>query len=377
MHFPRIPVRYGGIKNLFTELMDVLQKHAALPPVQAELATFWIISTWFADCLFAPPILWISGSDMYRAMALLSLLQCLCRRGLVYAGLSPSKLPSLPALLRPTLLVNAAEQSSKRLHLFMESNFRGTVVPGNAGRIADVTGAKAIFAATQDLPSLWSSHALALVLSPLDDNAVRATEQTRAEIAHYFQARLFRYRLNRLQAVRDSQFEVADPQSPSREIARALGCCIQRNNGLALRAEALLRAQADSTLQTCSVETAIVEILWPYLHPRDGETPVSRMKMEAEFTKEVNTYLRSRGEILTFTSTEVGKKVAALNLPSRCNGGGNSLILNRETSRRIHRLAHISGAGRNMPECRDCEELGRRDASKNLAEEDPSSALVM
>lgn len=99
--------------------------------------------------------------------------------------------------------------------------------------------------------------------------------------------------------------------------------------------------------------------------------------MEAEFTKEVNTYLRSRGEILTFTSTEVGKKVAALNLPSRCNGGGNSLILNRETSRRIHRLAHISGAGRNMPECRDCEELGRRDASKNLAEEDPSSALVM
>ncbi len=138
-----------------------------------------------------------------------------------------------------------------------------------------------------------------------------------------------------------------------------------------------MRAQADDVPQVCTVETAIVEILWPYLHPRSGEVPISRLKMEAEFTQEVNTYLRSRGEMMTFTSAEIGKKVASLKLSSRRNGVGNSLVLDRETSRRIHRLARLSIAGKKVAGCRDCEELGARDAGTGAAEPDRSSAPVM
>ena len=180
-------------------------------------------------------------------------------------------------------------------------------------------------------------------------------------------------RLEYLRQVRGSRFDAPELRSPSREIARSLGGCIQGDDGLARKAAELLRAQAEEAFQGCNVETAIVEVLWPYLHPRSGEGPIAKLKMEAEFTKEVNTYLRSRGEILTFTGTEIGKKVAELRLSSKRNGSGNLLLLNRETSRRIHRLARIVGTGRKMPRCQDCEEPSGPDAGAIMAEQDRSS----
>ena len=57
MHFPCCPAESGGIAKLFGDLLGVLQPYTALPTTDAELVAFWVISTWFADCLFTPPLL--------------------------------------------------------------------------------------------------------------------------------------------------------------------------------------------------------------------------------------------------------------------------------------------------------------------------------
>ena len=115
---------------------------------------------------------------------------------------------------------------------------------------------------------------------------------------------------------------------PPRELARSLGSCIQGDDQLASRVVDLLRLREEDSLPSCTPEIAIAEILWPLLHPRDGQERISKLSLK-EFTPDVNAFLHTRGEWLTYSAAEIGKQLANLNLSRKRGNFGSFLLLDR------------------------------------------------
>lgn len=348
---------YDSAGRLFNQLSKVFIKFCALPELQAALLASWVISTWFADQMFNPPTLWIIGADVIRVMHLFEILRRLCRRPLTLTGLTSARLSSLPMALHPTLLVSAP--GSSVLKTLLESNFRDLLVPGPEGVAQDLRCAKAVYTGTKDLPRPWMDQVIQLPLSPLDDGtARRATEQDLAKLQSLFQPRLLQYRLDHWQAARDSGFVATGLRPETRELANALAACIPTDEKLVRQLPSLLAAQDDDALCACSLDTAILEVLWPRIHRQsDGTSQEAEMKMKAEFTANVNTYLLAAGETQEFTAEMVGKRTVLLGLAHRRTKHGSHLLLNPQTSRRIHQLARNLEPEKRVEACTECERI--------------------
>ena len=202
-------------------------------------------------------------------------------------------------------------------------------------------------------PSPSAEH-LHFALLPADREIPPLDEPALNKIAEYFLPRLLEYRLEQAQNVRKSQFAAADLKYPSRELASKLGACVQGDMELALRVIPLLLPQ-DDTVGPCNLDCAIIEVLWPRLHSSPSNTMARQMKIEAELTAEVNTYLLSCGEMRQYSREEIGIRIASLEISKKRKSAGSVLLLNRQTSRRVHHLARCYGIERNVPDCTDCQ----------------------
>ena len=89
------------------------------------------------------------------------------------------------------------------------------------------------------------------------------------------------------------------------------------------------------------------------------------MKMKAEFTANVNTYLLAAGETQEFTAEMVGKRTVLLGLAHRRTKHGSHLLLNPQTSRRIHQLARNLDLGKQVSWCPECGRAEARQAVRS------------
>ena len=351
---PREPAGYGTIRQLFTELAGAFEEYLAFSNSAAEQAAFWVLTTWFPECLSSPPALWVSGADIGRAASFFGLLHCLCRRALKVAGITRSGFLSLPLAFRPTLLVHQPSLSAGMQNLWREANYRGLVVPGNRGVVLDISSSKAIFMGMAGAATSPSAEHLHFALLPADREIPPLDEPALYKIAAYFLPRLLQYRIEQAQNVRKSQFAAADLKYPIRELAGKLGACVQGDADLALQVVPLLLAQ-DDTVGPCNLDSAIIQVLWPRLHSSPPNTITTQMKIEAELTAEVNTFMLSCGDNLQYRCEEVGIRVVHLELTRKRTNSGTILLLGAETNRRVHQLARAYGIGKNMPECPYCQ----------------------
>jgi hypothetical protein len=81
------------------------------------------------------------------------------------------------------------------------------------------------------------------------------------------------------------------------------------------------------------VTCIIVEVLWGEIHSH--KQPQVRVE---DLAKDVNAMLRSRGEIREYSAEEVGWKLKRLNIRRHTDSAGRHVLLDRDTSRRVHRL---------------------------------------
>ena len=351
--FPREPADYGTIRQLFTELAATFGKYLAFSKSEADRVSFWVLTTWFSDCLASPPTLWISGVDLGRAAIFFALLHTVCRRALRVAGINRNGFLSLPMTFRPTLLVNQPDLPPAIRTLWRESNFRGSVVPLGRGAVVDVSSAKAIFAGMGGATPSPSAGDLHLALFPANRKVPPLDEAALDAIANHFLPRLLQYRLEHAKRVRESRFEVSDIGIPVRELAHKLGACVQGDTELALRVVQLLLPQ-DDVVGQCNVDVALIQVLWPRLHSCPANNNPTRLKIEAELTAEVNTFLLSCGETLQYSREEMGIRVAALEFARKRTKTGSILLLSSVTNRRVHELARSYGIGESVPGCMLC-----------------------
>ena len=328
VRLPSDAVGDGSMSPLLTELAGLIEQYIFLPKPESFTAAVWCLSTWLADLLSSPPCLLLSGPDMDLAVKLFRLMHSLCRRPLLLADISPSRVRTLPTRLRPTLLVNQPVLSPGIRALWRSSNYKGFVVPGNGGVLLDIVGSKAVFTALENPTDDWADSVIHLAL-PQGRREPLLSDTELVQIANRLQPRLLMFRLRNFVDVNKSG------PIPSR---LNLPAFIQENSHFVETVIPLLqRQEQDAVLcRGCDVKVALVEVLWDVSHT-EVEIAVSKL------TALTNCLLRCRGETIAYRAEEIGWRLKALGLYRHRDGDGMQLRFSREHRLRIHQAVQQFG----------------------------------
>jgi len=287
---------------------------------------------------------------MNVAMRLLTVFSCITRHALTLTEMTRTVFYSVMAV-RPTLLLNQPQMSSRFRAMCCASNYRGFVLPGPNGGVVDVVSAKAIFVGTTGRARNDVGIHLYLPAGPCDLPPL--DQATQLQIKERFQPRYLWYRLINLPAVRQSRLPGSGLTSPMGGVTCILQSCTRNESQLKLRWASLLRMQEQDALAERFWDplSAMLEVLWPCLH--SSEKSIS-MKELTEFT---NTLLRSRGENREYSPEELGIKLRNEGVTRRRRNSGMVLMLDRQIPRRLHQMARNLGVVKRVSACRYCKEL--------------------
>jgi hypothetical protein len=338
----------GPAANLFGEICQLIEKYAGISTDQAAMVTAWNATSWFGDVLPNPPILFIHGEDMNAAIRLLLLLNCITRHGLLLTELSRSMFHSLmPA--GPTLLLNQPQMSPGLRRLCCVANYRGLVVPGARGGVADLACAKAIFVGSAARSR--DEIGLHLDLPPAPRDLPPLDAGTMLQLKEHFQPWFLHYRLRNIQAVRASQ-PIGSLAASAGGIGRILESCTPGGGQLKVRWARLLQIQGQDARAARFSDplTAMVEVLWPRVHSSEKAISIK------ELTELANTLLRSRGQTLEYSPEELGIKLANTGILRIRRSAGMFVSFDRPNLHRLHELAQSLGWAKRMANCPVCKE---------------------
>lgn len=357
-HATRFPARrhdYGSARGLFAAITDLFRHHLDFPDRESRLLACFSISTWLGDCLPTAPTLAISGPEQELGIDCLRLLSCICRHPLILAEVTPGGFRSLPMQLPLTLLLSQQELKPNMQRLLRASSYRGLHLPANRGSLVDLYGSKAILCGNDAAVDTLGGGAIRISAAPSQCQSSALDDWVQNAIANDFQPRLLMYRLQNSGKVREA-VDVSTFTFATRQLARTLAACFPEGSELARDAAQLLRPQDEEIRgqRSCDVNCAIVEILRGIIH--DGKQREVGVDVLA---KDVNALLRSRGEILEYRAEEIGWKLHGLNIPRHSSSSGRQVLLGRDTSQSVHRLAEaysLPCTQRVEAGCPDCKQ---------------------
>jgi hypothetical protein len=279
------------------------------------------------------------------------------------AEVTPVGFRSLPTQVSLTLLLDQQELKPNMQRLFRASSYRGLHVPGNRGSVVDLYGPKAIFCGTDAAVDTLGGGVIHISVTPSQLQSSALDEQVQNEIANHFQPRLLMYRLKNSGTVCESRVEVSELTFAMRQLARSVAMCFPEDAELARDAVQLLRPQDEEVRgqRSRDVNCAIVEILLGIIHQRKQPAEKVDRKQRAvkvdELAKDLNALLQSRGELIEYSAEEIGWKLKGLNIQRHSDRSGRQVLLERDTSQNVHRLARAYDLPRSQrveAECPDC-----------------------
>jgi hypothetical protein len=348
---------YGSARDLLAETADLFRHHSGSLERKASLLACFSTSTWLADRLPIAPSLLISGADEELGIDVLRLLSCVCRHPLMLAELTPSGFRSLPMQLSPTLLLNQRELKPTMERLLRASSYRDLYLAGNGGSVVNPYGPKVILCGDDAAVDALGAGVIHVAVAPSQMQSAALDEQLQSEIANRFQPRFLMYRLRNATKVRESEVDASNLTLATRRLARTLAACFPEDSELARDIVQLLQPQDEEIRGQHSrdINCAIVTILWGFLHEqKEREVRVD------ELAKDVNKFLRDRGEIREYSAEELGWKLRDLNIPRHNSSSGRHVLLERDTSQSVHRLAQVYDLPCSQPAqtgCPDCSQL--------------------
>ena len=351
--FPKRCSKYESIRSLFTGIAALLARHLGLPERESKLVACFCVSTWLADCLPAAPGLVFCAPDQGKGVNALRLLGCLCRRPLILGEVTPASFRALPMYLRFTLLINDPAMTRRMRRLFCASSYNGLYVPGNRGVVLDLFGPKAVFAGMSAFADILGDEALQIFVGAAQVPLPGLDGKLQQEIANEFQPRLLMFRLQNHRRVRESKIDIPEFAFSPRQLVRNLVTCFPEDPELGRDIIQQLAPQDEDVRaqRASSIECAIVEVLMGLVHERK-----LREIRVGEVMNLVNVLLRSRGESFEYSAEELGWKLKALSLYRHRNSSGSQLSLDRDTSRRVHRLARSYDLPSSRPAAEGCPE---------------------
>ena len=354
MRLPACSSNYDSPRVLFEAISKLFERHLSLLRPESALLACYPISTWLADRLANPLSLAICCSDEALGIDVLRLLDCLCRHPLLLTEVTPASLRSLPMHLSPTLLLNQQGLRPNVQRLLRASCYPGLNLPGAAGSIIELCGAKAIFCGNDAALDALAGDVIRVSMMPTRLRPSDLDEKTRQQIADHFQPNLLSYRLQNCGKVRSSEIDVSRFAMAMQPVARALAQCFPADPKLAGDAVQLLLPQDDEIRRerTSQVDYVIVEVLLAMFH-QQTQTAVG----VTDLTKDVNLVLEKRGEIWLYSPEEIGSQLADLKIARKRGASGQKVKFDRDTSQCLHRWARaydLLSGGQSSAGCTDC-----------------------
>jgi hypothetical protein len=355
VQWPKRPIEYGSTRNLFDRVLDLIMQNLEIREASGRLLTLFVFSSWLSDLLSLVLGLAIVGPAHSAGVRLLRLLHCLCRRSILLAEASHASLLSLPLHLSPTLLLNQPLLTPSLRSFLSSSNRRGLGAIRN-GKVLEICCPKAVYFGVDKIPQDLASVmiqvpvSLATARTSMEDGAL-------AEITAEIQGKMLAYRLANYSRVRLSDLYGTNFTDQTLEMAMNLFACILDDAELASGVAPLLKEQDDYVrgLPDRTLEDAILGAVLACLHEKKSD----RVQVK-EITALANTLLRTQGEIVEYSPEEMGHRLDSFSLGRKRQTEGMFLMLDRDTSRLVHRLARASGVlwdVNSVPNCPDCQEL--------------------
>jgi hypothetical protein len=347
-------------RELFLDICGLIRDFVDLPESSIRIVAAFVLSTWFVGKLGVAPYLCIYGPPGSGKTTLLFLLHGLCRRGLLVAGSSPpAAIYSLPALLRPTLLLDELQfngtQKSQTLECWLRAG--NTRVPvGIGGQVVDAFGAKVLCSRQPVADTALASRALHISMVPTNNNLAPCSEELTEMIADRFQ--------NRLQMFRLLHYREFEPRSypdlylylsftpRMRRLASALLLPFDDDKETRLAvAEALIEqnhhAQCERGLDP---ECQVIMALFWFCHQKGTSTALA-----GEIAEKINAIRKSLGEEADLRARKVGAILKAIGLATEGIGSiGRGLRLTTGVRRKIHELLKAYGKRPSDPTPAKC-----------------------
>lgn len=355
--WPKCPIQYGSTRDLFDRVLSVVTQHVEIQNTYARLLTYFVFSTWFPDRLSVSPSFAILGAADSEGVQLLKLLRCLCRRSILLAEASHASLLTLPLHLSLSLLMNRP-MITRQLRNFLSTSNRRGLGTVKEGKVLEICCPKAIYfgmdAIPQDIASVMIQVPLSAAtakMNPLGDGVLN-------KITLELQGKMLAYRLANYSRIRLSDLRGVNFTDQTRELAINLAACIVDDAELAGGVVPLLKEQDDRFRgqPDRKLDAAVLGAVMACLHERKSD----RVQVK-ELTSLANTLLRSQGEIVEYRPEEVGRRLDGLSIWRTRQNEGMFLLLGRDTSRLVHRLALGYGVGWDVDSavgCPDCQLLG-------------------
>lgn len=351
------------------EVSQLIRSHVDLPEASICLVAAFVLSTWFVDKLAVAPYLWICGPPGSGKTTLLRLLHCLCRRPVLIAGSIPSWLYSLPALLRPTLLLDELRldgtQHSYALECWLRAGNAHGVPVAVRGELVDGFGAKVLCSRQPASDSALASRALHISMIPSCKKLQALDEEAVQRIADDFQARLLMFRLKHYREFRPEPADLSRFSPRMRDMACALLLPLRDiKEALAPLYDALEEQLRQAVIEKAAEpEALVIMALFSYCHQPETSTV-----LVGQVASLVNAERKRIGEEADLKPRAVGSILKSLGLTTDKLGSfGRGLRLTDTVKRRIHQLLQSYNLGTNDSRtsgCVLCEEMMRTDGAE-------------
>ena len=315
---------------MLEKLSTTIHLHTGLDAQDSLLVGVYVLATWVAEFLPAPPCLNIWGPDGTETI-LFDLLSCLCRRPLTLLDPSLRQLAKLPESLCPTIFLR--RPTEKSLGRLLSTSRDPNVLYG--GRLLHLSSTFVFFTTRPlSLPAL--RVALPVLAVPY-----RRLPRDQARELHALRGQLLMYRLLHHEQVAQSDFDVPRFARESRVTARILGACMEGNaTSQPAIVSALENRDEDEKVQLSQTpKAAVLEGLLVLVHERHAK---ARIK---EATDLANAILHARLAPCTLTAKAAGAIISDVDhaLQTHRTNTGYELELDFATCSSIHHHAQANG----------------------------------
>ncbi|WP_109487988.1 hypothetical protein [Occallatibacter savannae] len=349
---PRAASTAAEIFN-WTKALLLSQTH--LSEEEAELVTFWMMSTWSQDALKVLPCLVING-PAHQAMRVMQVLNNLCYVPVLVPGFRRGDLEALRCcmtflILEPSL----SRRTADLLSALTEPSSR--VVAGSS--FLYCSRAIAVYAGEDpETPEIWNCLHIHMSRSSRNFTSPSTTVQA---IMERLPGHLNEYRERNLEVVKNSAWRPSGLRAEIEAVATELGRCIVDAPELREKLVTLLKAHDEQRLSdlSSSTDAVLLEAVLALIHK--GKSQSFAREIAEEFNRMQKTY----GERLSYTPEKVGHTLKKLGLFTRRLGReGRGLVMDLATIKRVHELARMhGGASLDLSEgslhCPQCNESAR------------------
>ena len=354
----RLPARcgtYRSAQRLFDDIGGLFDRHAGLSLTTCGLLAGFSISTWLRDHLASALHLAMCGWDEELGVDVLRLLHCVCRHPLLIGEMTPAWFRKMPIQVAPTLLLNQQNMDPVLQNLLRASCYRGVHLPGSAGDVVDLYGAKAIFCGDDSGREVFAGNAIKVLVAQSHPKTAPLDEKSVQSIADNFQPRLLAYRLKTLRKTTEVAVDVSHLYPSMQPRARILASCFPTDEKLAGEAVQLLSPQDEEVRRESAlrVDYAIIEVLLGVIH--EGKLRAIRVEELAQY---VSSLLHSRGERWTYEPEAIGRLLASMTIERHRNSSGQRVVFDRLTSGCVHRHARACGLLSDVNFNSDCPDCG-------------------